>query len=209
MFRRSLLLIALLTPALLGAGGWYYWTRPFEPARATSRELCYWLLQNDAAQAVPELQTELFERCRHELVDPAATIDWDELGEALRSVNADQRVTWNRNVRWWCRQWWLSEGRAYALVALQERAAYLKTKLARWSANEWVALRKLRRASEVSNDNSSVTSAAPSSMTEWNTEIEAWIASAPREEQAGLQDFWSALRWQLLLQPQLWKSLQG
>jgi hypothetical protein len=209
MFRRPLLLIALLSPALLGASGWYYLTRPFEPQHATPRELCVWLLQNDASAATPQLQTELFERCRCELVGPESAIDWQELGKALRSVEPEQRATWNRNVRWWCRAWWLSEGRAYTLVAIVERAAYLKAKLAQWSTNEWVALSKLRRAGEASVDSESAPAAAPSSLAEWTVEIESWIASAPLAEQPDLQDFWAALRWQLLMQPHLWKSLTG
>lgn len=209
MFRRALLLIALLSPALLGAGGWYYLNRPFDPAQASPRELCVWLLQNDASTAAAPLQTELFCRCQRELVSPESAINWQELGEALGTVQPEQRATWNRNVRWWCRQWWLSEGRAYTLVALQERAAYLKDKLARWSTNEWVALRKLRRASQAPADAAATSAATPSSLAEWGAEIESWIAAAPPEEQAGLQDFWAALRWQLLMQPKLWKSLSG
>jgi hypothetical protein len=207
MFRRPLLLLALLSPALLGAGGWYYWNQPFEPSRATPRELCGWLLRNEAAQAAPQLQAGLFERCRQELVGPESALDWQELNEALRTVEPAQRATWNSNVRWWCREWWLSEGRAYARTMLEKRAAYLKEKIAQWSANEWAALSKLRRAGE--SPTSSGTAAAPASLTEWSTEIESWITSAPATEQPALQEFWAALRWELLMQPQLWRSLSG
>ncbi len=203
MFRRPLLLLALLSPALLGAGGWLYLNRPFEPSRASPRELCGWLMQNEAGQASPELQAELFERCRQELVGPESALDWNELSEALRTVEPAQRAIWNHNVRWWCRAWWLSEGRAYTLVALQERAAYLKKKLAHWSANEWAALGKLRRAGETTS------TASSTSLTEWSTEIESWIASAPATEQPGLQEFWAAIRWQLLMQPELLQSMSS
>jgi len=167
------------------------------------------LLQNEAAAASPQLQAELFERCRTELVSPESAIDWNELGEALRTVEPEQRATWNRNVRWWCREWWLSEGRAYTLVTFKERAAYLKEKLARWSTNEWVALGKLRRASPTTSAAGTPNASSPTSFAEWNTEIESWIASAPAAEQPSLQEFWAALRWQLLLQPKLWRSLSG
>ena len=208
MFRRPLLLLALLTPALLGAGGWYYLSLPFEPSRASPRELCGWLMQNEAEQASPELQAELFERCRQELVGPESALDWNELSEALRTIEPAQRAIWNRNVRWWCRAWWLREGRAYTHVALQERAAYLKQKLAGWSTNEWTTLGKLRRAGDVSSA-PGTSAAAPASLTEWSTEIESWIASAPAAEQPGLQEFWAAIRWQLLLQPKLLQSILG
>lgn len=210
MFRRPLLLLALLSPALLGAGSWYYLNRPFVPSQATPRELCGWLLQNEAAAASPELQSELFQRCRQELVGPESAIDWNELGEALRTVEPEQRTHWDRNVRWWCRAWWLSEGRAYTRTLLENRAAYLQEKLARWSTNEWVALGKLRRAGATTSPSRTTgTTTSPSSMTEWSAEIESWIATAEPEEQPGLQEFWAALRWQLLTQPKLWKSLGG
>src|SRR4051812_25117933 len=122
MFRRPLMLILLLSPALLGAGSWYYWTRPFEPLLATPRELCGWLLKHDAAEAALSFQNELYERCRIQLLDETAALDWNELGDALRSADHEQQSRWDRNVRWWCRQWWFNEARAYTSVASEQRA---------------------------------------------------------------------------------------
>lgn len=205
MFRRPFLLILLLSPALLGAGSWYYWTRPFEPLRATPRELCGWLLKNDAAEATPTMQADLYERCRIELLDTTSALDWSELGEALRSVDHEQRARWDRNVRWWCRQWWLNEARAYANVAHERRTEYLQEKLAHWATHEWVALGKLRSAGE----ENAATGMTPAILTEWSAEIESWIAAAPPHEQPRLQEFWAALRWQFLTKPALWKKLGG
>ncbi len=196
-----MLLIVLLSPALLGAGSWLYLSRPFEPLLATPRELCGWLLQNEAAVASPQMQAELFERCRRELLDPSSALDWNELAEALRTVGPEQHAIWERNVRWWCRGWWLGEARAYALIATERRADYLRQKLAHWKAHEWVALGKLRTAGEATP----TTALTATMLMEWSAEIESWIATADLAEQPSLQNFWGALRWQLLTQPALWK----
>jgi hypothetical protein len=205
MFRRPFLLILLLSPALLGAGSWYYLTRQFEPLRATPRELCGWLLKNEAAQAALPLQTDLYERCRIELLDATSALDWSELDEALRAVDQEQRTRWERNVRWWCRQWWFSEARAYASIASERRTTYLQAKFAHWATHEWVALGKLRSTGEVNT----AQGMTPARLTQWSAEIESWIAAAEPNEQPKLQEFWAALRWQFLLQPKLWKGLRG
>jgi hypothetical protein len=205
MFRRPLLLLLLLSPALLGAGSWYYLTRPFEPLRATPRELCGWLFQNEVTEAPPPLQAELYERCRIELLDISSTLDWSELHEALKTISSDQRAQWDRNVRWWCRQWWFNEARAYAQVANERRAEYLREKIAHWATHEWIALGKLRSYGEA-NAGQGMT---PAMLTDWNAEIESWIATAPPKEQPQLKEFWAALRWQFLLQPKLWKNFGG
>jgi len=205
--RQPLLLIALLSPALLGAGSWLYLNRPFEPLLATPRDLCGWLLRNDAAAAPPRLQAELFERCRTELLEPNSALDWSELDEALRTVDPKQRAIWEGNVRWWCRGWWLNEGRAYSRIPMERQREYLNKKLAHWSTYEWLALGKLRSAGTAATSTGTpATAASPAMLTEWSAEIESWIASAAYNEQPGLQEFWAALRWQLLTQPKLWKN---
>lgn len=205
MFRRPMLLILLLSPALLGAGSWYYLTRPFEPLQATPRELCGWLLKNNAAEAAPAMQADLYERCRIELVDASSALDWHALGEAVQTVDHEQRACWERNVRWWCRQWWFNEARAYANVASERRAGYLQEKLAHWTTHEWLGLAKLRSA----GDATAASGVTPTMLTEWSAEIESWIAAALPNEQPSLQEFWAALRWQFLTQPKLWKGLRG
>jgi hypothetical protein len=205
MFRRPLLLIVLLSPALLGAGTWLYWNRPFDPLQATPRELCWWLFQNDAAAAAPKLQSELYERCRIELLDAGSGFDWTELREALEKVDQEQCAQWNRNVRWWGRQWWLNEARAYAAIPRADRAVYLQKQLAQWTTREFAALSKLRSAG-VATTAGGLT---PTLLAELTTEIESWIATAAPSEQPQLQEFWAALRWQFLLQPKLWKGLSG
>ena len=205
MFRRPFLLILLLSPALLGAGSWYYLTRPFEPLRATPRELCGWLLRNEAVDAVTTMQADLYERCRVELFDAGSSLDWNELGEALKTVDHEQRARWDRNVRWWCRQWWFNEAREYANVASEQRAEYLREKLAYWTIHEWVALGKLRSA----GDANAAPGMTPAMLTEWSAEIDSWIAAAEPNEQPKLQEFWAALRWQFLTQPVLWKKFSS
>lgn len=205
MFRRPFLLILLLSPALLGAGSWYYLTRPFEPLSALPREVCGWLLKNDAAEASLSMQTDLYERCRIELLDATSALDWSELDEALKTVDHEQRARWDRNVRWWCRQWWFNEARAYASVASEQRTKYLQDKLAHWTTHEWVALGKLRSAGEA-NAAQGMTSAM---LTEWSAEIESWISATEPIEQPRLQEFWAALRWQFLMKPALWKNLSS
>lgn len=203
MFRRPVVLMLLLVPALLGAGSWYYWTRPFEPLRATPRELCGWLLCNDAAAAPAPLQADLFERCRMELLDTTSALDWSELSEALKSVDHEQRSLWERNMSWWGRVWWLREARAYMAIPREQRTQYLNEKLAHWSKHEWVALDKLRTIS----DEQPLATATPAKLAALNSEIESWIAAATPDERPALQEFWAALQWQFLLQPKLWKNL--
>jgi hypothetical protein len=203
MFRRPLLLILLLSPALLGAGSWYFWPRAIEPLSATPREVCEWLLQNDAATATPALQAALHERCRLELLDTSSTLDWTELSEALKSVRDEQRACWERNVCWWCQQWWFNEARAYAAVSRAERAEYLQKQIVHWKTHEFVALGKLRSVG-VANTSTELT---PTLLAELSVEIESWIANAEPSEQPQLQEFWAALRWQLLAQSKFWKGL--
>ncbi len=205
MFRRPLLLLVLLSPALFGAGSWYFWPRPFDPRMATPREVCGWLLQNEAATASPALRASLYERCRIELLDTSSTLEWTELRAALQTVNDDQRACWERNVRWWCREWWINEARAYAAIPPTERAEYLRKKIAHWMTHELAALGKLRTAGAV-NATAGMT---PALLSDLSQEIEAEIAAADPREQPQLQEFWTALRWHFLTQPKLWKGLGG
>jgi hypothetical protein len=205
MFRRPLLLLVLLSPALLGAGSWYLWPRPFEPGRATSRELGAWLLQNDAAAAPPAFQAALYERCRRELLDTGSQMDWAELYEALKTVSAEQRAHWDQNVRWWCRRWWINEAQSYAAVPQEKRGAYLQGKMAHWQTHEFVALGKLRSAGEA-NPSAEL---SPALLAELSSEIESWIALAEPGERPSMQEFWSALRWQFLMQSPLWQQFRN
>lgn len=205
MFRRPLLLILLLSPALFGAGSWYLWPRPFEPRTATPREVCAWLLQNDVTASPLALQADLYERCRIVLLDASSSLDWSELGAALQTVDREQRDQWERNVRWWCQQWWINEARAYAAIPNAERAEYLTKQIAHWKTHEFVALGKLRSVG-VANSSAGLT---PGLLAELSVEIESWIASADPSEQPQLQEFWAALRWQFLTQSKFWKGLGG
>lgn len=205
MFRRPLMLLLLLSPALFGAGGWYFWPRPFEPRTASPRELCGWLVEHRVVESATELQAELYDRCRVELLGEDSTVDWNELHNALQSIRPEQRERWQENVRWWCQRWFINEAQAYAAVAHAQRAQYLSKQIAQWRTREFAALGKLRSAGTTNT----AEGMSPARLAELSVEIETWIATAAPHERPLLKEFWTALRWQFLIQSNLWQGLRG
>ncbi|MDX1965216.1 MAG: hypothetical protein SFX18_18875 [Pirellulales bacterium] len=210
---------------------WSVWWVPLDPATATPPQLVRWLCTHLAVEQPTNWQESLYLRCEREVLSPDSSIDWQELAAALQALTPAQKKCWTENLDWLGGTWFRREGAEYLALPAQEKGANLRQQISGWCDCELKYLTKVYQISQpaqpsvppaepspASNKRAGLSfplasleksppAGPPSALLLIQQVIERWIKSAPPGEQKGLREFWGAVQWQFLTQPQLWNKL--